>query len=244
MSHATLCFLSFNRRNFLPNAVISAVEGAHEPVEVIVHDDGSSDPDLIKYLNDMVGCGMISTLILNPPGHNQGQGVALNRMFGMASGDPIIKLDHDLTFSDGWLAEVRHVLEDQRVGLLGLFRYWHEPVDWRKTAITDVMCREMGIDPPLGHCYHTHICGSAMAIPRRVWQSVGPFAEHYDSFGEDWDYQKRVHERAPAWMNALPDHDLVVNHGFGVGPSTVVVRGADGQLCPAAIHHGAHLVSP
>lgn len=236
MSHATLCFLSYERPQFLANAIDSALAGVNEPVEVIVHDDGSQDPDLLKYLYTIHQQGRVSSVILNAPGVNQGQGVALNRMFRMATGDPIIKLDHDLIFKPDWLGRVNAILRDERVGLLGLFKYEHEPVDWHQTGIV----ASEG-EPPRGYGFHTHICGSGFAVPRRVWEMLGPFEERWESFGEDWDFQKRVHAW-PGIYNALPDEDLVTNQGFGIGPSTVVVLGDGGEPEPRKIHQLPMLV--
>lgn len=222
--HATLCILSFNRPQFLPQCLESA-RNAGVPIEIIVHDDGSTDGELLTYLYQEHAEGLISSLILNAPGYNQGQGVALNRMFRMATGDPIIKIDHDLVFEPGWLAKAKEILErDPHVGLLGLFKYWQDPVDWRKTVITDVDLRERfpALSPPIGHAYHTHICGSAMVIPRRVWEVLGPFEEHSDAFAEDAVFQAAVN-KSLNWFCALPDEDLVTNNGFGIGPSTVVI---------------------
>jgi glycosyltransferase involved in cell wall biosynthesis len=221
--HATLCILSYNRPQFLPQCIETARE-AGVPLEIIVHDDGSTNGELLSYLYQAHADGLISTLILNAPGYNQGQGVALNRMFSMATGDPIVKVDHDLIFQPGWMVKVNEILAGGNVGLLGLFKYWQEPVDWRKTVITDVELesRYRFLRKPIGFSYHTHICGSAMVIPRKVYEALGPFEEHSDAFAEDWAYQKRVHESLN-WFCALPDEDLVENIGFGIGPSTVVV---------------------
>lgn len=178
--------------------------------------------------------GYLSTLILNSPGHNEGQGVALNRMFQVATGDPIVKIDHDLVFDPSWLTEVQRILEDERVGLLGLFKYAHDPVDWRKTG-KDVL----GVAPE-GYGFHTHICGSAMVIPRWVWKRIGPFDQRSDAFGEDWMFQRRVGASDLDIHCALPDRDLVVNNGFGIGPSTVVVA----PDTVAKIHHGPRIFGP
>jgi hypothetical protein len=88
-------------------------------------------------------------------------------------------------------------------------------VDWRKTGF-EVR------DAPIGHSFHTHICGSAMVIPRLVWEILGPFEEHSEAFAEDAVFQAQV-DASGGWFCALPDEDLVINHGFGVGPSTVVI---------------------
>lgn len=241
--YASLCFLSYNRPNFLSQAIATATANAGEPVEVIVHDDGSIDDGLLDYLTRMQRGGLISKLILSPPGHNEGQGKALNAMFNIASGDPIIKLDQDLIFEPGWLVKVNDILSDQRVGLLGLFKYEHHPVDWRQTGIDDMPGGV--VSAPVGYSFHTHICGSGFALPRRVWEELGPFEEHSDAFAEDADMQARVH-KSRDWYNALPDEDLVVNQGFGPGPSTVVFHDTevDGGIGVAKINHGPKVFQP
>lgn len=239
MSHATLCILSYERPQFLRVAIETAIAGCDEPVEVIVHDDGSADPELLKYLYTIHQQGTVSSVLLNAPGVNRGQGVALNRMFRMATGDPIVKIDHDLIFTPGWLAACREILLDDRVGLLGLFKYEHEPVDWHVTQMNELPPHADSLVP---YHFHTHICGSAMVIPRRVWELLGPFEEGWESFGEDWQFQKDVHATEGLY-NALPDDDLVTNVGFGLGPSTVVVANPEtGQPEPRSVHQLPMLV--
>jgi glycosyltransferase involved in cell wall biosynthesis len=230
--------MSYQRPAFLRTAIETALAGVDEPVECIVHDDGSTDRELLKYLYTLHQQGTVSSVILNAPGVNQGTGVAMNRMFKMASGDPIIKIDQDLIFRPDWLTKTREILRDSYVGLCGMFKYELDPADWRKTIITDEMLRDLGVEPvafPHGYSYHTHLVGSAMAIPRRVWEYLGPFEERWESYGEYWQFQKDVY--AAGMFNALPDEDLVTNQGFGLGPSTVVVPNPEtGQPEPSKFH--------
>lgn len=210
---ASLCILSFERLGFLSHCIDSAKK-AGVPVEIIVHDDGSKDPELLRYLHDLQRIGEISTVILNAPGHNQGVGTAMNRMFKIASGDPIVKIDQDLEFLPNWMVTVNQILDsDPAVGLLGLFKYWHDPVDWRKTLIAGIAG---------SHSYHTDIVGSAMAIRRSVWEALGPFDEHSEAFAEDWTFKCKTMPEDGRWLCALPENDLVFNHGFGPPHSTVV----------------------
>lgn len=209
---ATLCVLSFNRREFIVDTVRQLHGRSGYPFELIVHDDGSN-PDVREALWELHDEGLISTLLLNPLGHNQGQGIALNRMFKMAKGDPIVKLDQDLVYDRGWLLEVMSLLvSDRRLGLLGLFHYHHEPVDSSQTIIADHGRWQE----------HTHICGSGFAVSRECWEKLGPFEEHSEAFAEDWTFQNKVTASAD-YACGLPAKDLVDNRGFGIGPSTVVV---------------------
>lgn len=97
------------------------------------------------------------------------------------------------------------------IGLLGLFHYHHEPVDTSKTLVAQ----------HAGWQEHTHICGSAFAVPRAVYDALG-IGTHSAAFAEDWELMKLITDASP-FVCALPDEDLVTNQGFGIGPSTVVI---------------------
>lgn len=237
--YASCCVLSYERPRFLRDCLDTLVRNAGAPLELIVHDDGSRDPAVRRVIDEFLDAGLLSTVVVNAAGHNQGQGVALNRMFRMATGDPIVKLDQDLLFGPDWLHRVQQLLHDNAlgkeavenddplIGLLGLFHYHHEPCDSAKTKIEQFS----------GWSSRTHILGSAFAVRRRCWEELGPYEEHSAAFAEDWVLQRAVTD-SPHWVCALPDEDLVQNRGFGIGPSTVVI--AEGQVCP--IHEGPWVV--
>lgn len=219
---ASCCVLSYERPDFLRTAISTLRLNASAPLELIVHDDGSSNPEVRALLSDLINTRTVSRVILNPPGHNEGQGTALNRMFNMATGDPIIALDQDLIFGPDWLRRVQEILAanllagdlatEPDIGLLGLFHYHHDPVDSAKTKIAQHD----------GWQEHSHICGSGFAVTRECWRALGPFTEHSEAFAEDWEFQRLVTESG-RFVCALPDEDLVENQGFGIGPSTVVI---------------------
>lgn len=222
MSHISVCVLSYNRLEFLRQSLRTMVETADEPIEIIVHDDGSKDVDLWEFLIQAVERGEISRLILNPPGHNEGQGIALNRMFHMAKGDIIIKADHDLIYKPGWTKAIReafaanardvaHLPGIPKIGALGLFKYLVEPVIWS----------EMEIANRGAYSETQDFVGSLMAIPREAWEEFGPFEERSSAFAEDAVFKQGL-LASDSWCNALTAGDYIENVGFGVGPSTLV----------------------
>lgn len=237
MSYATVCVLSYNRPKFLRECIASLIEQADAPFELLIHDDGSLDSDVYAVLNEAHRLG--ATGIVNPKGHNQGVGTAINRMFKIASGDPLIKVDQDIIFHPGWLERVQTILAENRdrslpigqhatpaieprIGLLGLLHYHHDPVDSAKTMKVD-------------HGYwteRTHILGSAFALRREAWDLFGEFDEHSDAFSEDWQRMREI-EASGLMVNGLPPNDLCFNRGFGIGPSTVVT----GPSRVQPIHH-------
>ena len=94
---ASVCVLSYNRPEFLAQAIEHARDQAGYPCEVVVNDDGSRDPDVYPLLLDLLNNARISRLVLQPPGHNQGVGESIRAAFGVASGEILVKLDQDLT---------------------------------------------------------------------------------------------------------------------------------------------------
>jgi glycosyltransferase involved in cell wall biosynthesis len=239
--YASICLLSFNRPRLLRQTISTAIKNAHYPLELIVHDDGSDQgtKDVLKEFHDN---GLVSLLMLNAPGHNEGQGVALNRMFSVASGEHIVKLDHDMELAPGWLRASVDLLEANfrsevgtRIGALGLFKYEHDPVDHRKMHIAD---RETeGIE----WCEVKDFVGSAMVIPRDAWEEFGPFEERSPAFAEDAVFKQEI-AKAKDYCCALFPEDLAVNVGFGLGPSTVNIPDANNQPVVQPIKSGPLLI--
>lgn len=234
---ASLCILSYNRPEYLNKTLNSLKYNTTEPYELIIHDDGSTDDhevnpyigmcldDVLEWAQDQLG----ATVIRNKPGWNQGQGVALNRMFNIAKGDILIKLDADLEFEEGWLDETRYLIEGYTdIGLLGLLHYYHDPVDSRKTQLLNTN----------EFTTHTHILGSAFAMHRVIYNYYGPFSEYSEAFAEDWEMQKKITDSKNHFC-ALPKQDLVKNVGMGIGRSTVVTE--DGSV--AKIHKSPYVIN-
>ena len=242
MSHASVCVLSFERLDFLKECIGSMLAHADADFELIVHDDGSTDLRLRSWLYRMSEEGVISTLIMNSPGWNEGQGVAMNRMAAVATGDPIIKCDQDLLFGPGWLRKVNDVLHENRIegfggcvhgacphpescdlsapceergpliGALGVFRYPVEPVRYEDMLIASYGDWEE----------HRDFVGSFIAIPREAWELFGPWEERSAAFAEDNTFKLRV-AAVDGWCCALTKEELASNQGFGIGPSTLVL---------------------
>jgi hypothetical protein len=223
MSYTSLCVLSFERVGFL-QACLESIREAGASYELIVHDDGSEDPAVLELLTRLYREGLVSQLLLNAPGQNEGVGAAVRKCFAAAHGDVLAKIDQDLVFpsrdlcNEGWLAQLRLAFEDPAVGCAGAFAYHHDPVDVEKTRI-------LGRIPPEGsqHFYVQDFVGSLFVVPRAVYErpDVGPIDTHSSAFAEDVELKKRI--QAAGFELSLPDEDLCANIGFGVGPSTVVV---------------------
>jgi glycosyltransferase involved in cell wall biosynthesis len=231
-SFASCCLLSYERPDFLRTALTTLVAHAEYPLELIVHDDGSENEEVKIALRQLQDKGLISTLITNSPGHNEGVGVAVNRCFDVARGDYLLKLDQDLIFEPGWLRKAVNIMdtnaanEDQlepRIGSLGLFRYGAEPVKYE-----DMFVRDWGVGETAWE-EHLDFVGSAMVFRASDYKKYGPFPERSAAFAEDLEFKNLL--KSNGLRMALPNWgDLARNVGFGYGPSTVVVKDENEQL--------------
>lgn len=241
---ASVCVLSFERLAFLKECLSSMMIHACDDFELIVHDDGSKDPELREWLLQMSNEGVISTLLMNSPGWNEGQGIAMNRMAAVAKGDPIIKCDQDLVFKPGWLKTVNEILHRNQnldrsgcfgggecvhpddpcqiaceqapalIGALGIFKYHYPPVEFEEMLIR--------MYPDWSEVQD--FVGSFIAMPRMAWEMFGPWEERSAAFAEDNAYKLDL-TKVEGWCCALTNEEFAVNQGFGIGPSTLVLEG-------------------
>lgn len=252
--YASVCLLSYQRAKSVRRTISSAITNAGYPFELIVHDDGS-DEETVEVLREFHRNGLISLLLLNAPSHNEGQGIALERMFKAATGDPIVKMDQDLEFEEDWLKRSVGLIrknygvltdgplgegesEQPRIGCLGLFKYHHPPVHHEDMLIASRRAADERFE------LVKDFVGSCMVIPRAAYEKFGPFETRSPAFAEDAVFKQKV-EADPNWTNALFKEDLATNFGFGLGPSTVAIQDpneAEGVAMPAAIHDGPFLI--
>lgn len=257
---ASVCVLSYERLPLLKDCIGSMLAHADADFELIVHDDGSRDPELRRWLLQLSDEGVISTLLLNSGGHNEGQGIAMNRMAAISKGDPIIKCDQDLVFESGWLRKVQEVLAANRVagGLMGtgcvhgacpkpeMCHSWCEDAEPLIGAlgifrypVEPVRYEDMLLVDHGDWEEHQDFVGSFIAIPRGAWELFGPWEERSPAFAEDNRFKLDV-AGTEGWCCALTKEELAVNQGFGIGPSTVVV--SEGTV--AKIKDGPNVYMP
>lgn len=259
---ASVCVLSYERLSFLKDCLASITTVGYADFELIVHDDGSEDEELREWLFRMSQTGVISTLLMNAPGHNEGQGIAMNRMAAVAKGDPIIKCDQDMVLKPGWLKEVTEILRANHTprlsngnwtgcvhGQCPLPEHCYRDCEDRPPLIgalgvfrydhEPVRHGDMLIAKHGSWEEHRDFVGSFIAIPRAAWEVYGPWRERSESFDEDFHFKKEIAE-SDGWCVALTSQDFGHNQGFGIGPSTVVP--AEGEI--AAIKPGPRIHVP
>jgi len=214
VKYASIVVLSFNRPLYLWKSLESLHENTLFPYELIVVDDGSSDR---ATMGEIYGLGIgqhISSAIFNF-GQNIGIGAGINRGFGVARGDYLLKMDADLEYKEGWLTEAVGLLETfPEIGILGLFHYYHDPCDCRKEHIE---YRER--DGRKVEIVNDFV-GSCMVMRREVYEKNGPFIEEGRTFSEDVRYKEMLQQRG--YLLGLPLEDKVINVGFGEQHSSLI----------------------
>jgi glycosyltransferase involved in cell wall biosynthesis len=216
--------LSYNRPKWLDDTLNSMLMTTNKEFELIINDDGSTHEDIPRILDSWRD---YATVITNPKGWNEGVGRSINKCFGVATGDILIKVDTDLDFSPGWLDEIIRLFDDpehSRLGLLGLCHYYHQPVDMRETLIEQLDDYDV----------HTHILGSAFAVRREVYEEFG-IGSYSPAFAEDWELMRQIDDDF-YWHNGLPIKQLASNYGMGLGNSTVALPDGQGGVKSADIH--------
>lgn len=208
---ASVCLLSYERIDYLKET-IDEINKAGIEYELIVNEDGTKRNSNRNFLIDKLDLGKISTLILNPPNYNEGVGRSINKCFKIATGDILIKVDSDIKFEKDWLVKTLSIFEDNdRLGLLGLCHYHHDPVDYEKTLINYFD----------DHTVHTHILGSVFAVRKEVYEQFG-IDSYSQAFAEDWELMKKI-QADKYWYNGLPLQPLAHNYGMGFGKSTIAL---------------------
>lgn len=209
MRHASLCVLSYNRQEVMQRSLKTLFANTRYPYELIILDDGSNDVTQ-EYLFKLVREHAAATVLFNTD-RNLGIGIAVNRGFEIARGDYLFKLDADLMYKPGWLTEcVRLLQQRQKIGCLGLFKYWHEPRIFSENILATHSDYYEVVD----------FVASAIGMRREVYEQFGAWHEKLHTFGEDKQFKMKV--QAGGFHLALPMDDLAENVGFGEHLSSLI----------------------
>jgi len=102
----TVIIPAFNRLDYINQTIDSVLSQTHQPLELIVVDDGSSDGTLeaIKEYGDKL------LLLQHPNGENRGQAAAINLGLKQAKGEFIAILDSDDYWHNDYLSELLSIL--------------------------------------------------------------------------------------------------------------------------------------
>lgn len=177
----TVCIPNFNGMAFIDNCLQSvlAQQGQFD-LEIIVHDDHSSDGSL-----EHIRTAYPSITIIDSP-KNVGFCVANNRMAAAANGMYLLLLNNDAAlFPDAIPTLLKNAQRMQQPAILSLPQY-----DANTGALLDIGSR---LDPflnPVPNLVSTRydvgmVAGACLWIDKSLWVALGGFPPWFESIGED-----------------------------------------------------------
>lgn len=170
----------FNAGKFLEEAIQSALAQTYQSVEIVVVDDGSTDPETIKLL---ATASWPRTRVFHQP--NTGPAAARNHAIREALGEYILPLDADDTIEPGYVAAaVRELDAKPEVGVVycRAMKFGAETGPWQ---LPDYTLRELVIDNVI----------FVTALYRKAdWAAIGGYNETLRRGVEDYEFWvKMVH---------------------------------------------------
>ncbi|HEV3460088.1 MAG TPA: glycosyltransferase [Thermoanaerobaculia bacterium] len=164
----------FNQFEFLLDAVASVEDSAGAVFELVIVNDGSTDPFTLDVLGRLRAAGH---RILDQP--HRGVGAARNAGIRATRGRYILPLDADNRIRPSYLRRATELLDAApEVGVVygdtALFGKPNGP--WR---MPEFNLDEMAVGNRLGAC---------AAFRRTVWEQCGGYDEHIEPGWQDWDY--------------------------------------------------------
>lgn len=193
MPSATVIVPIFNGTDYLPAFFASLAEALPDGAQVILVDDGSSEPvwrtvpelpraeDVIRLRNDT----------------NLGYASAVNRAFALATGDIVVQLNTDLILDVECITAMTSLIErETAVGIVGskLIYPTTGRVEHVGLAVGNHTKLRLFLDLPADHplCCRTRelqlVSGATVAMTRRVLETVGPLDERYFNRNEDLEH--------------------------------------------------------
>ncbi len=207
------------------------------PLEILVVDDGSTDPGVPLLHRTGLGeqDGHAWRWLRNPEA--RGFSAAINRGLAEATGDLLLLLNSDAEVTEGGDHRIRDAFtEDRRQGgqlgaLAARLVYPNGLPQWSGGAFPThlwLFALASGLGrgarfrvrkgPPSGFTGGTvdWAPGAALAISREAFETVGPFDESYRHYAQDLDYCQRL-ARAGRKVRVLADWIVVHHLGGSVG---------------------------
>jgi len=177
----SVCIANYNGLGIIDACITSVLkQDCDFPVEIIVHDDASTDGSA-QHIR-----AAYPQVILIESADNAGFCVANNRMVERASGKFLLLLNNDAALFPDALATLYRAAQDiDQSAILGLPQY-----DAGSGELVDIGCL---FDPFLNPIPNRDpdrnevgmVIGACLWIPKRLWNELGGFPEWFGSIAED-----------------------------------------------------------
>lgn len=210
----SVCIANYNGIDLIAPCLDSILAQDFDlPVEIIVHDDASSD-DSVSFIRERY-----PHVKLIASSENAGFCVSNNRMAEQASGEYLLLLNNDATLRPDALRTLYEYASRQEApGILGLPQY-----EMRTGELLDIGAR---LDPFLNAVPNRsrqrrevgQIMGACLWVPRSLWNELGGFPAWFGSLAEE-TYLCCMARLRGYTVTAIPEsgYDHLVGGSFGGG---------------------------
>lgn len=177
----SICIANYNGENLLNTCIQSIIAQDFEnPVEIIVHDDASTDQSILLIKQNFPQVKLIESH------DNVGFCISNNRMVEQAQGQYILLLNNDASLHKDALSTLLNYSENQTIqGILGLPQYNMDTgelidlgmlLDPFLTPVPNLNPTISGVGLVIGACFW---------IPKSLWETLGGFPEWFVTLAED-----------------------------------------------------------
>lgn len=183
----------YNHGAYLSEAVDSVLGQSYPHLEIIVVNDGSTDPDTKTLLAhfDRPSCRVLHT-------DNQGLSAARNNGIRQSKGEYVCCLDADDKYHPDYFAKAVSVLDGDESRQYGAVAAWVRFFGSNTTLWKTVGSNSPGFAPFLQGIRNN--LQSATMFRRRCWEEIGGFDESMTRGYEDWDFWLSMLELGYQWF--------------------------------------------
>ena len=170
---------------------------AAEAVPIVVVDNGSTHPELLSAWEQRDGVTVVR------PGRNLGYAGGCNAGASAASGDVLVFVNSDAIVQPGAIAALTSALGTEETALVCASIRFAQTPDLLNTAgnpfhyLGLVWSGHFG-EPASEHARPVDVAtvtGATFAVRRKVWESLGGFAEEWFAYNEDSELSLRAWQR-------------------------------------------------
>ncbi len=217
----TVVIPCFNQGDFLEDALASVFEQTFDSFEVVVVDDGSTDPATVATLDAL---DLPRTRVIRQ--ENRGLPAARNAGMAAARGRYLVPLDADDELRPGYLAALHPALAAD--GDAAFAHCWAElygdvEAIWATRPYN-----------PYQQLVSNSVVGCVL-LRRAAWEAAGGYDESMTHGNEDWDLWIRLH--AAGWANVAVRHPLFRYRKHGVSMSVETEARFEAARREAAARH-------
>jgi glycosyltransferase involved in cell wall biosynthesis/GT2 family glycosyltransferase len=188
---------------FLEETLASVYEQTHTSWEIVVVDDGSTDPEVVAFLDSLD-----RPRLRMHRQENMGLSAARNAGMKLARGEFLIPLDSDDELAPGYMSELRdELLRDPEAGFAHCLARLHGDIDavWIPRPYN-----------PYWQLFENSVVGCVL-MRATAWESVGGYDETMTSGNEDWEMWLRL--TGAGWGQVRVEEPLFWYRKHGVSMS-------------------------